>query len=108
MNIKTKVTSQENDNKKIGKYNRKNNQIVTDQPKAFTATSGLFKPPSSLLFGFKPMTAPASFPTTARPRTKQGRFNPPRNLRFGFIPSSDSFFGRINNFFQPISTIIKG
>ena len=120
----------------IGRYNRENNQIVTDRPTAFTAASRLFKPPSTLLFGFKPMTPPASFPTTARPRNNQGRFNPPKNLGFGFIPataepntyfrssksdghsnkhyysksesSSDSFLGRINNFFHPISKITKG
>ena len=111
-------------------------QTVTDHPKPLTAASGLFKPPSSLLFGFKPMTTPASFPTTTRPRTNQGRFNPPKNLGFGFIPATaepntyfrsskpdgysnkqyysksesfdDSFLGRINNFFQPISTLIHG
>ena len=82
------------------------------------------------------MTTPVSFPTTARLRTNQGGFKPPKNLGFGFIPataepntyfhsskpdgysnkkyysksesSSDSFFGRINHFFQPISTIFNG
>ena len=53
------------------------------------------------------MTRPARFPSTARPRAYQGKFNPPKNLRFGFIPSSDSFFERINNFFQPISKIFN-
>ena len=133
MNIKTKVTSQENENTKFGKYSQENNQIVTYHPKPLTAASGLFKSPHTLLFGFKPMTTPASFPANIRPRTTQGRFHPPKNL--GFIPataepntyfrsltpdgysnkkyysksepSSDSFFGKINNFFQPISKIFN-
>ena len=81
------------------------------------------------------MTTPASFPSTTRPRTSQGRFYLPKNLGFKFIPvtakpslylrssksyehsnkndhsksepSSDSFFGRIQKFFQPISKIFN-
>jgi hypothetical protein len=97
-NIKTKVSSQINANTKFGKDSQESNPIETDRPKPFTATSGLFKPPSTLLFGFKPMTTLASFPTTSRPRTNQGKFHPPQNLGFVFIPATPEPI----TFFRPI------
>ena len=108
------------------KYSNDFNKIVIDPPMTFMTASGLFEPPSTLLFGFKPLTTPISSPTTQTPSVYQGRFkfatwkpktyfrssNPGadsnKHYSAGSESQSESFFDKINNFFQPISRIMNG
>jgi hypothetical protein len=65
-----------------------NQHILTNRPMTFQTASGQFQPPSTLLFGFKPLTGgttPISRPTPRAPRA--GFSQPP--VGFGFQPSQE-------------------
>ena len=129
MKMKSETKSKLQKSKNIMKYSRDSKNIITNRPMTFMTASGQFEPPSTLLFGFKPMTTPSISRPTPYPRTTEGSFIPPEHFGFGFSPattelntynakssnqyyiqskSSDSFLERLSNFFQLISRIMNG
>ena len=67
-----------------------NSHLFTNPPMTFQTASGRFLPPSTLLFGFKPMTpTPASSLADARRPAgdTDGSFSPPPKLNYGFKPA---------------------
>jgi hypothetical protein len=77
-----------------------NSYLFTNPPMTFQTASGRFVPPSTLVFGFKPMTpTPATSLPSAEVRrplanehnNKEQGFNPPPKVNYGlFKPSSSS------------------
>jgi hypothetical protein len=73
-----------------------NSHLFTNPPMTFQTASGRFVPPSTLMFGFKPMTpTPASSLSSSydntKPRSEAAKqvedgFNPPSSLMYGFKP----------------------
>jgi hypothetical protein len=132
MRMKNKVIPQEKRWPHFVKYSSDLNRVVTDPPMTLLTASGLFEPPSTLLFGFKPLTTTISFKTTPTTRMNKG-YNSAKNIKFGFKPTAlkpntnfrssrpdahsskqysesqrDSFFDKINNLVQPITRIMNG
>ena len=118
--------SQENENNIFQKYGKVSNQIVTDRPTSSFSGNGQFKAPSTLVYGFQPMTTPVIPYTTISHRINQGRLSYPTTLGFGFGPTtpqpevylrssnkqhtrqSDSMIDRINTFLHPIISLMRG
>jgi hypothetical protein len=74
-----------------------NSHLFTNPPMTFQTASGRFVPPSTLIFGFKPMTpTPASSLSSSyrRPQAEatnqEENFSPPSKLNYGFKPTTSS------------------
>ena len=88
-----------------------NQHILTNRPMTFQTASGEFKPPSTLLYGFKPMTTPLpppsnhpashsspSSPASLDVRLQRGELQGRRKGR-----KTPSMLQRISNFLEPIT-----
>ena len=92
-----------------------NQHILTNRPMTFQTASGEFKPPSTLLYGFKPMTTPLpppsnhpashsspSSPVSLDVRLQRGELQGRRKGR-----KTPSMLQRISNFLEPITRPIS-
>ena len=98
-----------------------NRHILTNRPMTFQTASGKFRPPSTLLYGFQPMTTPlppssASSPSSSpskpssssldvrlqRKEQQKGRRRPRQTSLSSTVLKS------ISNFLQPITRLMSG
>ena len=90
--------SEQNDYKKSKELSIKNKKSRKVNPRLPVTTPGYFKPPSTLLFGFQPITTT----TTARPEPYHNNHNIPHTKH-----TKQTLISQVQTFLQPLTSLIS-